>query len=235
MIIATQPTHTLPQMFPLEAGDHLDQTTFHARYAAMPASFRAELIGGTVIVPSPLSRAHGVHHSLSIMWLGQYWIATPGTLTWDNVTTILSDEDEVQPDAGLIIEPAYGGQTGVTAEDYTTGPPELIVEIASSSASMDLHAKRRLYEQAGVLEYVVVMVRQRAMHWFVRQQGTYAEMATDADGVYRSHVFPGLWLEIEAFLRLDGARVLAILQQGLATPEHAAFVQALQARRPATD
>ena len=231
MATVAQATHILPQFLPLEAGDHLDQATFHTRYAAMPASFRAELIGGIVIVPSPLSRGHGVHHALIMAWLGQYWIATPGTLAWDSVTTILSDEDEVQPDAGLIIEPAYGGQTGVTEDDYTTGPPELIVEIASSSASIDLHAKHRAYEQAGVQEYVVVLVRQRAIRWFVRQQGTYAEMAAPADGVYRSYILPGLWLHAEALLQLDGGQVIAVLQQGLIEPEHTAFVQALQARR----
>lgn len=215
----------------VEAGDHLDQVTFHARYAAMPASFRAELIGGMVIVPSPLSRGHGLHHMLINGWLCQYWLATPGTLAWDNVTTILSEEDEVQPDAGLIIEPACGGQTGVTEDDYTIGAPELIVEIASSSASMDLHAKRRVYEQAGVQEYVVVVLRQRAIRWFVRQEGVYEPMAAEADGVYKSRLFPGLWLHAESLLHLDGGQLMAVLQQGLATPEHAALVQELQARR----
>ena len=216
---------------PLEAGDHLDQATFHERYEAMPPAFRAELIGGMVIVPSPLGQGHGVYHALVMAWLGNYWIATPGTLTWDNVTTILGERSEPQPDGSLVIDPACGGQTGVSEGGYTTGPPELIVEVASSSASIDLHTKRRDYEHAGVLEYVVVVLRQRLIRWFVLQAGTYQDMAADTDGIFRSRVFPGLWLHADALLRLDGAQVMEVLQRGLATPEHAAFVQQLQARR----
>ena len=224
---ATHPTWRLPL---LEAGDHLPQATFHAYYKAMPAAFRAELIGGVVVVPSPLSWGHGVYHARVMTWLDTYTIATPGTQTGDNVTTILGDTSEPQPDAALIITPACGGQTSLSEDGYVTGPPELIVEVASSSAAMDLHAKRRDYEQAGVQEYVVVVLRQRAVRWFVLQAGAYHEMAPDAAGIFRSRVFPGLWLQAEALLQLNGVQVLDVLRQGLATPEHAAFVQRLQAQ-----
>jgi Uma2 family endonuclease len=109
----------------------------------------------------------------------------------------------------------------------------LIVEVASSSESIDLHAKRRDYEQAGVLEYVVVVLRQRVVRWCVLQDGTYQEVTTDASGIFTSTVFPGLWLDAPALLRHDGRQVMATLQQGLETPEHAAFVQRLQAHRGA--
>jgi Uma2 family endonuclease len=216
---------------PLEAGDHLDQPTFHERYKAMPPAFRAELIGGVVIVSSPLSWGHGFHHALIMTWLGNYTIATPGTSTADNATTILGETSEPQPDGTLIIEPASGGQTRLSEEGYLTGAPELIVEVASSSASIDLHAKRRDYEQAGVLEYVVVVLQQRVIRWFVSQDGTYHDIVADADGILRSRVFPGLWLHANALLQRDGATVMEVLQQGLATPEHATFVQRLQAPR----
>ena len=214
---------------PLEAGDHLDQATFHERYEAMPAGFRAELIGGIVFVPSPLRWEHGESHALVMGWLTNYWIATPGTRIGDNATAILGDSSEPQPDAALIIDPACGGQTG-SSDGYVTGPPELIVEVASSSESIDLHAKRRDYEQAGVLEYVVVLLRQRAVRWFVLQDGTYRE-AVARDGIFTSTVFPGLWLHAPALLRLDGQQVMDTLRQGLETPAHAAFVRQLQERR----
>src|SRR5262245_64828929 len=209
---------------PLEAGDHLDQATFHARYEAMPPDFRAELIGGVVFVPSPLRKEHGSHHALVMGWLIHYSIATPGTETLDNTTTVLDDDSEPQPDAALLIEPARGGQTSVSEEGYVTGSPELIVEVASSSESIDLHAKRRDYEQAGVLEYVVVVLRQRVVRWFVLQNGTDREVEADAQGLFKSTVFPGLWLGESALLRLDVLQVMVTLQQGLETPEHAAFV-----------
>jgi Uma2 family endonuclease len=225
---AAQVTSRIPL---LEAGDHLDQATFHERYKAMPPAFRAELIGGMVIVPSPLAQGHGLYHALVMTWLGNYWLATPGTLAWDNVTTILGEKSEPQPDGTLVIEPAAGGRTGVSEDGYTTGAPELIVEVASSSASIDLHAKRRDYERAGVLEYVVVVLRQRLVRWFILQAGAYEDMAADTDGIFRSRVFPGLWLHADALLRLDGAQVMQVLQQGIVSSEHAAFVQQLQARR----
>ncbi len=231
MVTSSRTAHTLLCLPLVEAGDHLDQGTFHQRYKAMPPAFRAELIGGVVIVPSPLSRGHGVYHALVMTWLGHYWIATPGTLTADNTTTILGDASEPQPDGVLIIEPAAGGQTGLSEDDYTTGPPELIVEVASSSASIDLHAKRRDYEQAGVLEYAVVVLRQQVIRWFILQNGTYQEVSPDVDGIFRSRVFPGLWLHANALLQRDGVTVMEVLRQGLATPEHTAFVQQLQERR----
>jgi Uma2 family endonuclease len=219
---------------PLEAGDHLDQATFHARYAAMPPDFHAELIGGMVFVPSPLRKEHGSHHALVMGWLTNYWIATPGTETLDNTTAILGDNSEPQPDAALIIEPERGGQTSVSEDGYAIGPPELIVEVASSSESIDLHTKRRDYERAGVLEYVVVVLRQRVVRWFVLQDATYRDMEADASGMFKASVFPGLWLDAPALLRRDGRQVMATLQHGIETPEHAAFVQQLQARRSAS-
>ena len=216
---------------PLEAGDHLDQATFHERYKAMPETFRAELIGGVVIVPSPLRSEHGEYHALVMGWLTQYWVATPGTRVRDNATAILSDTSEPQPDGTLVIDPTYGGQSGLSNEGYATGPPELIVEVASSSEAIDLNAKRRDYEQAGVLEYVVVVLRQGVVRWFVLQNGVYQDMAVDADGLFKSAIFPGLWLHAEALIQLDGATVMETLQQGLATAGHTAFVQELQQQR----
>jgi len=219
---------------PLEAGDHLDQATFHTRYEAMSPDFRAELIGGVVFVPSPLRSEHGESHALVMGWLTNYWIATPGTRVRDNATAILGDDSEPQPDAALVIDSESGGQSSVSEDGYATGPPELIVEVASSSESIDLHAKRRDYEQAGVLEYVVIVLRQRVVRWFVLQDGTYREVEADAHGIFKSSVFPGLWLDAPALLRLDGRQVMATLQHGIETPEHAVFVQQLQARRSAS-
>jgi Uma2 family endonuclease len=228
MATVSHATQMRSDIEPLEAGDHLDQPTFHERYKAMPSTFRAELIGGMVIVPSPLSAAHGFHHALVMAWLGTYGITTPCTNVGDNMTAILGESSEPQPDGALIIDPARGGQTGLSEDGYMTGAPELIVEVASSSASIDLHAKRRDYEQAGVLEYVVVVLRQRVVRWFVLQDGVYQELSPDADGIFRSRVFPGLWLHADALPQRDGATVMDVLRQGLATPEHAAFVQQLQ-------
>ncbi len=211
----------------LETGDHLDQKTFHERYEAMPEDFRAELIGGIVFVPSPLKRPHGRADVLLSRWLDTYAEATPGTEVFDNATTILDAEAEPQPDLCLLISPPHG-QTR-EENDYIVGPPEFIAEVASSSESIDLHRKRDDYERTGVREYLVVLLRQQRVVWFVRRNGHFEEIAAGNDGVSRSEVFPGLWLDTAALLQSDRRRVLEVLQQGLATPEHAAFVGRLAA------
>jgi Uma2 family endonuclease len=209
---------------PLENGDHVDQPTFHARYAAMPEDSRAELIGGIVHVPSPQKVPHSKAQQLVARWLDGYAEATPGTEALLNNTQILGPDSEPEPDACLFITPEYGGQVRIDEDDYLHGPPELIVEVSSSTESIDLHRKKQDYQKAGVREYVVLALRTQQVFWFVRRRGKYKEVALPADGVFRSQVFPGLWLDAEAVLRHQRQRVLAALGQGLATPEHAVFV-----------
>jgi Uma2 family endonuclease len=217
-------------MPPLEAGDRLDQPTFHARYQAMPEDTRAELIGGVVHMPSPLKRPHGRVHMLVNGWLLAYESATPGIEALDNATNILGPESEPQPDACLRILPEHGGQTREENE-YVVGPPELVVEVASGMESIDLHAKRTDYERAGVREYVVVVIRQARVLWFVLRDGRFEDLSPAADGNLRSEVFPGLWLDPAALLRRDLPRVLEVLRQGLATPEHATLVARLSGQQ----
>jgi Uma2 family endonuclease len=216
---------------PLENGDCLDQPTFHRRYLATPENFHAELIEGIVYVSSPLKMNHGEHHGLVMTWMGVYRVNTPGTRMGDNLTLILGDFSEPQPDGVLMIDPARGGQAEISEEDLVVGPPELIVEVASSSEAYDMHQKRRDYERAGVLEYVVVLLREQAVRWFVLENGAFRDFPSDADGVFRSRTFPGLWLNAPALLQLDGRRMLETLQQGLNDPTHAAFVEELARRR----
>src|SRR5438105_4972420 len=80
------------EILPLEAGDHLDQKTFHARYEAMPPGTRAELIGGIVYMPSPTRTRHGGPQGEVVTWLFRYKAFTPGTQAFDNTTAILSSE-----------------------------------------------------------------------------------------------------------------------------------------------
>lgn len=218
---------TLP---PLENGDRLDQKTFHARYDAMPEHVRAELIGGIVFMSSPLKPPHGRMQTRVMVWLGNYEEATPGVEAYDNTTAILGPESEPQPDGCLIIAPAKGGQMHFNEDEYLEGTPEFIAEIGSSTEALDLHGKRDDYEGAGVREYLVVALRQRRVFWFVLRNGRFEEQAPGPDGILRSEVFPGLWLDPAALLRHDGQRVQEVLRLGLASPEHAAFVAVLASR-----
>jgi Uma2 family endonuclease len=229
--VEASPAAEEPEMLPLEPGDHLDQKTFHARYEAMPEHVRAELIKGVVYMPSPLKSRHGRHHHRLNLWLGLYQMATPGTDVLDNPTTILGEASEPQPDSCLLILPECGGQARVNQDDYLEGAPELMAEVALSSASIDLHAKRQDYEQAGVKEYLVLVLRGNRIVWLVQHGQGFVPLEPGEDGIHRSEAFPGLWLDGAALLRQDMQRVSEVLQQGLASEAHAAFVSQLQQRR----
>lgn len=215
---------------PLNAGDHLDQKTFHRRYEAMPHSFRAELVQGVVIVPSPLGCPHGAAHARILAWLGNYSISTNGTSVFDNTTTILDEMNEFQPDAQLVIPPASGGH-GIKLGKYVEGAPQMVVEVAASSEAYDLFEKFDVYQQAGVQEYLVVLALENEVRWFALNQGKYEPLAADAAGVIRSTMFPGLWLDTAALFAENPANLLTTLQSGLADPAHAEFVNRLAAQR----
>jgi Uma2 family endonuclease len=214
---------------PLNDGDHLSRTEFERRYQAHPEIKKAELVEGIVYLQTAVHfEQHGRPHSDVVAWLGVYCAATPSVLGGDNATVRLDFENEVQPDALLRLEPEHGGHSHVTEDDYWEGPPELIVEIAASSAAYDLHDKRRVYGRAGVQEYLAVQMYEQWVDWFVLREGVYETLTSDEDGVLRSEVFPGLWLQPAALWSSDLAGMLAVLQEGLASPEHAVFLDRLQ-------
>jgi Uma2 family endonuclease len=211
---------------PLEAGQRLDQRTFHERYEAMPPNTRAELVGGVVCMPSPPSDDHGGIDCDVSGWLFHYRLSTPGLRGGANSTVKLGDYGEPQPDRILRIPEERGGLSRIV-DHYITGPPELIVEVARSSRAFDLGAKKRDYERAGVPEYVVVELDPDRVHWFVLREGRYGEQPAGPDGFFRSVIFPGLWLDPAALYADDPNGLIAALERGLATPEHAAFVARL--------
>jgi Uma2 family endonuclease len=214
-------------------GQRLDQPTFHELYLRTPEDFRAELIDGVVYVMS--SPVNPKKHGRPLISMGAllyfYRIETPGTLVQGDSTTKLDVRSEVQPDCALLIDPACDGQTGEDDKGYTTGCPELVVEISSSTLRVDLNAKKRVYEQAGGKEYVVFDEPHRGIHWFIARNGLFEPLNLHRDGLYHSEVFPGLWLDPEAFLRDDGLAVMAGLRRGLESPEHADFVELLRQNR----
>ena len=213
---------------PLTAGDRLTRTEFERIYQAHPEINRAELIEGVVYMPSPVHFAqHGQPHSDTMAWLGVYRAATAGVQVGDNATVRLDFENVVQPDAVLRLDPKLGGRSRISKDDYLEGPPELVVEIAASSAAYDLHDKRRVCARNGVQEYLAVQMYEQRVDWFVLREGVYATLKPDAQRVLHSEVFPGLWLNPAAIFTGDLAALLAILQQGLASPEHSGFVARL--------
>ncbi len=218
------PTETLV----LANGERMSRREFHRLYERSPESVRAELIGGVVHMPSPLRRQHGTYHVLWSMLFGFYMMQTRGVEAGDNASLLLSDESEPQPDLYLRVLPEFGGRSTTTDDDYVAGPPELIVEIALSSRSVDLFGKRADYHRYGVREYFVFVPRQQLLYWFDLTKNE--ERPIPADGIVRSSEFPGLWLNAPAILQQDQTAAMATLQQGLATDEHRQFVERLSQR-----
>ncbi|QLE57833.1 Uma2 family endonuclease [Nostoc sp. TCL26-01] len=223
-MVLHQPPHSIPVPV-LASGDRLTRAEFERRYEATPEKFKAELIEGIVYVASPVRAFHGVPHAALITWLGVYSAATPGTSGTDNTTTRLDLDNEPQPDAMLRME--TGGTSTLSADGYIEGTPELIAEIATSSAAIDLGAKKNAYRRNGVQEYLVWQTFENRLSWFRLQSEEFVLIEPDESGIIRSSIFPGLWLAVTALLEGRMIDVLNTLQTGLTSPEHQAFVQKL--------
>ena len=200
------PTHPV-----LESGDRLTRAEFHRRYLGRPDIRKAELVEGVVYVASPVRvSVHGEPHGIVIHWLSDYRVRTPGVRLADNATVLLDADNEVQPDAFLWREEPGGPR--LTEDGYLEGAPQLVVEVAASSASYDLHDKLRPYRRNGVQEYIVWRTLDGAIDWFRLREGEYARVQPDERGLLESEAFPGLRLHVERMLAGDLAGVLAELE-----------------------
>lgn len=214
---------------PLESGDRLSRVEFERRYHLHPKIKKAELIEGEVHVTSPVHvKKHAEPHFDLIGWLAVYRAATPGVRGSDNATVRLDLENEPQPDILLRLAPELGGKSYITDDDYLQGAPELIVEVAASSASYDMNKKKRIYARNGIREYIVAQAYEECVDWFVLRADGYEALQPDANGVIRSEVFPGLWLPTAAVWQGDLTKMLAVVHEGLASAEHTMYVKSLQ-------
>jgi Uma2 family endonuclease len=219
---------------PLEPGDRLTRKEFERRFDATPGLTRAELIEGIVYMPPPASfREHSQPNAHLVGLLIAYAAATPHVLTGTAGSLRLGPRNMPQPDAHLMIAAEAGGQARIDKDDYVAGAPELVAEVAASSASYDLHVKKDVYRRSGVREYVVWRTYDAAIDYFILRGERYVRLAADADGLYRSRVFPGLWLAVRPLLAGDLAAALAGVQAGIASSAHAAFVERLRRRAAA--
>jgi Uma2 family endonuclease len=236
MIVTAQKSkrasHLNGRVEPLENGDCLGAPEFLRRYEAMPHLKKAELIEGIVYMGSPVRYTlHGQPDSLIHLWLSYYEAHTSGVECVANITTKLDVENVPQPDQMLRINEACGGQSRVDKADYLSGAPELVVEITASSASIDLRDKLRAYRRNGVKEYLTWRTVEAQFDWRVLAEGEFRPLRPDTDGVFRSTVFPGLWLPLKALLKRDSASILACLDRALRTAEHKAFIAKLAAAK----
>lgn len=221
-----KPLPAAPQPPPLQPGDRLSRAEFERRFDATPGLKKAELIEGIVYMPPPVAETfHGSPHADLLGLLFYYRAMTPGVIVGDNSSLRLDLDNMPQPDGYVRI--ARGGTSKTDKDGYVEGPPELITEVSASSASYDLHDKLGAYRRNGVKEYVVWRVYDSAIDWFVLRGGQYVQLKSDKR-LLKSKMFSGLWLNPSALIRGDAAGALRTLQEGIASPEHAAFVVKLR-------
>ncbi len=214
----------------LVTGQRMTVAEFLRRWEYLPDLKNAELIDGVVYVPSPVSLDHGSFDAQIIWWLTQYAHSTPGCKSGNNSTWLMLDSAP-QPDAYLRILPSHGGQSRVDRK-YAAGAPELAVEICLTSTEVDFGPKLALYQRAGVREYITIEVFRKRIVWRVLENGVYLYQTAPADGILRSHVFPGLWLDVAAYWEDNGTRMSDALNAGLSTEDHQRFVKALASTPP---
>lgn len=217
MLAATKENRSSPvplvDPLPLENGDRMRSGEFLRRYEAMPEVKKAELVEGKVFMGSPVrAKSHGKANALIQTWLGLYAAMHPGVGAYTNTTVILDADNTFQPDALLCLDPERGGRTRINAKGYLSGPPELVAEIAASTASLDLQEKLHVYRRCGVPEYLVWRTAENQVDWFVlEEQEEYRPLTAGADGCLHSRVFPGLVLDVPALLAREAARLLTAL------------------------
>jgi len=214
-----------------EPGDRMSREEFLERWERMPELNNAELIDGVVYLPGPVSIVHGTFNGQFLFVLSYYAAHTPGCESLSKPTWMML-ESAPQPDGAVCILPEYGGRMR-ELDGFAAGTPELATEVTPSSRSYDLGPKLALYQRAEVQEYVAALLEEKRIEWRVLENGSYLLISPDADGIFRSRIFPGLWVDNAAFWREDGAGLLAVMEQGLAADEHAKFVDALARRREA--
>lgn len=198
------------KQLPFDNGDVMSREQFHRLYSECEELQRVELIEGIVYLPSPIrSKGHAEEQMLMLVWLDAYASRheESGLSAQPPNSVMLDDENEPEPDAMLFRKDQAQFDDG-----YLASAPELIVEIAASSAARDLHQKKRAYECNGVREYIVWRTRDKAIDWFRLVDGAYVTISPNAEGIIESAEFPGLRLDVPAMLAHDRARVLRALR-----------------------
>ena len=164
--------------------------------------------------------------------LGLYEMETPGVEALLRPTVILGKQSEPQPDLVLYVLPEHGGRTRPN-DEFLAGPPELFIEIARNIMAIDFHEKKDDYERNHIAEYIIVCLEEEQTYWFDLASGRTRKIPPD--GILRSKRFPGLWIDTQALFRGDSKRMVHVLHDGLASPEHARFVRRLEKAAEAKD
>jgi Uma2 family endonuclease len=213
---------------PLRNGERMTTREFLRRWEMLPQLKQAELIEGVVHMPAAVRhQQHGRPHGWLLGLISTYALPT-GVDFGDNATIELDASNTPQPDIYLLLPAELGGQTREGPDGYLEGPPDLIAEIAASSASLDLNDKLQAYQKSGVKEYIVWRTLDGEFDWFVLALGRYHRQEL-VDGIIKSQVFPGLWINTVALLQKNVPVLYATLEQGMEMPAYRDFASQIAA------
>jgi Uma2 family endonuclease len=220
-----------PEIVTLQHGERLSREEYEERYTQLP-DVRAELLEGVVyIMSSPVSADHARPHGILMSSIGHYEFRTTGITLFAAPTIRLGLTSDPEPDGVLVIAEEYGGQTRISDDRYVEGSPELVFEIAGTSRDYDETIKLPIYARNGIPECLIWKVEEGIIDWFMLRNGRYEKLLPGEDGITRSLIFPGLWLDLAALLQGDKLRLLDVLSQGCSSNEHSQFVQRLHSRK----
>jgi len=213
---------------PLQGGERMRRNEFERRFDATPGLKRAELVEGTVWIPPQMGEVrYGSARMALIGLIGSYCAATPGVSGGAHGHIRLDAVNMPQPDVSVHLGKAYGGQSRIDADGYLEGAPEFVADVVRQRAEWPTGRVEAL-RRNGVREFAVWRVDDCLIDWFVVRDGKQERLEMGADGVYRSRVLPGLWVDPVALLTDERARAMAVMRQGIASPEQGEFIERLK-------
>ena len=113
---------------------------------------RCELINGVLYMAAFPVPDHEILIALLITHLTQSVMLTGAGVVMGTAGVVISPTSALGPDIMVI----SADRTDIIGATVVNGAPDIVVEVLSSDRNRDLVAKRRLYEDAGILEYWIV-------------------------------------------------------------------------------
>jgi Uma2 family endonuclease len=179
---------------------------------ALAERVRAEWVEGEVVLMSPVSYEHTdiFEWMLSLM---KFFAAKHklGEVHGSEYMSRLKGRRRL-PDIFF----AATGREGLFTRNYFDGAPDLIVEIVSrDSQNRDRRDKYLEYQSNGVREYWIIDPLSQSTEFYELRDGKYVAIPEE-NGILRSKVFTGFWLQVEWLWKrplpdpLETARTLGI-------------------------
>lgn len=162
------------------------------------------------------------------MCLNYYRLSTPGLYVCVNPQVQIDQDTRIVP--SLIAQVNSGEfkqcETGREQGDYDhfIGPPNFIFDVFRKEQQDVYHSRRKLFEQNGVIEYVVWFMLETLPVWNRLVDGQYQEIDEDEEGLIKSQALPGLWVPTKSLVERDMWSIMAKIAHGTTRRGHRDFM-----------